>query len=101
MAGVEVRAARRRYLFSGVLADQPGCDPQGNRVHSISARHQRARLVGRGLAVAGVGLCTGRRIWADAFRAVALYKFFGVSEVSDSGFERDRGILGDGLAEYS
>ena len=39
-----------------------------------------------------MGLCAGGRLWADVVSALAIYQFFGVSEVSDSCFERYRGF---------
>ena len=62
---------------------------------------QRACAAGRGFAFAGLGLCAGRGLRADAFGAVALCQLSGIFEVSDSRAERDRGFLGDRVAEYS
>jgi len=82
MAGVEVSAARRRHLFSGVLADHLAVILR-DRVHSFLQGIRRP-FVGCGLAVARVGLCAGRGFGPMLPRRRA-YQFFGVSEVSDSG----------------
>ncbi len=57
-------------------------------------------LLGLGLLLLAWAYAGGR-LWADALGAFALYQLSGISQVSDSGFERDSGILGDGVAEHS
>src|SRR4029077_13275029 len=39
--------------------------------------------------------------WPDALHSIALYQLFGISQVPGSCFERDCGLLGNRLAEYS
>ena len=73
------RRAPNGNLLPGVLAYQPGSDPERHRVHPLPAGHQRAGSAGGRTAAAGLGLQNGRRIRSHAVGAVALHELSGLS----------------------
>src|ERR1700704_4299945 len=48
-----------------------------------------------------MGLSGRGRIWSDVVGTIAIREFFGLLEISDTGPEWHRRILGHGLAQYS
>ena len=58
-------------------------------------------LLAVGLLLLGVGLSRCRWLWADALGSIAVSQLCGFYEVSGSGVECYRGLLGDRLSEHS